>query len=381
MKPIVLSVAMRIARTAVRHASDGAVASAAALACAGILLCSHATAAVAGDDDARHILICVAADAPAALAQAAESLAHDAGQVPLLHALIATQGAAGATVVDSASLLGDKAWHRAAVAQVVVIGLPGHDPLLDKAWGYGARITPAERRIQVLGYGDLTGECGWIESGRNPFLHSQRIEINAFDTCLVKLSGTAIAGVLAAVQAFRGGMINGLVPAGPLTRASTSLLDLEPSLEAPPSPPASLGSAQICGWTQCAGQEYRAFIDAGGTEPTRLWRLRYLRPKGWDAIGAPGWLAGPSRLAFGSAVSIAQFADAATAAHVALAIGKGGKALSIAGHPGFELAAAKDEAIDAGEAAPVLVLAHGPLVLLSSLDTQLTGVLVTALRP
>jgi hypothetical protein len=369
-------------RAAVRRARSAARPPLATLVCAGLLAVLlagvAAPAAVAGEDDARRILICVAADAPAALAQAAASLAQDADQVPLLHALTVTQGARRATVVDSAALLGDKAWHRAAFAQLVVIGLAGHDALLDKIWGYAARIIPAESRIQVLGYGELAGACGWIESERNPFLHSQRIESNAFDTCVVKLSGTGIPGVLAAVQAFRAGMINGLAPAGTLIRSRSTLLDLEPSLSPPPLQPASLGDAQFGGWTQCAAQEYRAFIDAGGAEPMRLWRVRYLRPRSWDAIGAQGWLAGPSRLAFGAAVTIAEFADAATAARAALAIGKGGTARTVAGQPASELPPAKDEAIDPGDAAPVLVLAHGPLVLMSTLDAQQTGMVVAA---
>ncbi len=338
---------------------------------ASLLWC--AATAGAADADARRILVCVAATAPPGLREAATDLARDAERVPLLHALLATQGAGAATLVDSAALLGDQAWHRAALAHLVVIGLPGQDALLDQVWGFAAQVEPAGRNVHILGYGDLQGDLGWIESERNPFLHSPRIDTNPFDTCVIKLSGTSPAGVLAAVAAFRAGMINGLVPAGAVTRTRTSVLDLDPLADPPPLQPAHLGESHFGGWTQCAGMEYRAFIDAGGAEPRRLWRLRYLAPRSWDHIGAQGWLAGPHRLAFGGAVTVAEFADAATAARVATAIGKTGRPLAIGTQSAWELAPAKDEAIDAGDAPAVLVLARGALVVMSTLDAGRTG--------
>jgi hypothetical protein len=333
----------------------------------------------AAAEPARAVLVCVAAGAPPELRQAAAALVQDAARVPLLRALAATQHAGAAEPQDSAALLGEKEWRRAAFAHLVVIGLPGQDPLLDRVWGFTARIETGTRRVHAQGYGDLQGDLGWIESERNPFLHSQRIERNGFDTCVVKLSGTSAAGVLAAVQAFRAGMLNGLVPVGTPTRVHATLLDLDPLPEPPPVQPAQLGSAQFGGWTQCAAEEYRAFIDAGGAEPRRLWRLRYLAPGAWDAIGARGWLAGPHRLAFGGAVTVAEFADAATAARTAAAIGKAGKPAAIAGQAGWELAPAKDEAIDPGDARPVLVAAQGALLVMTTLDARQAGAFIAAL--
>ena len=351
------------------------------LACA--LSCTAQSAAVENDGDARRILVCVAESAYPALHQAAAALVTDVAQVPLLRALLATQAAGVAVTQDSAQLLGDKAWRRASLAHLVVIGLPGHGALLDKTWRFAIRLKTAGKTVHMLGYGDLQGVLGVVESERNPFLHSQRIDSNPFDTCIVKISGTSVAGVLAAVQTFRAGMLNGVVPAGAVTRPRTSLLDLGPAMAPPPMQPDALGTLRYGGRTQCAAEEYRSFIDAAKVEPRHVWRLRYLAPHGWDHIGAAGWLASPHRLAFGEAVTVAEFPDAAAATRVAAAIGAPGMPVVIAAHPAFRsaAAAARDEAIEPSVAPTVLVLAAGPLVLLSTLDAGQTAAVRSAIAP
>ncbi len=349
------------------------------LAAALVALALLSSGAMAAEPEGRRILVCVAADAAPALRDAARALVRDAAQVPALSALVAIHGAGAAELQDSAALLDDKAWRHAAFDHLVVIGLPGRDALLDKVWGYATRLDAVAHSAYAEGYGHLQGDLGLVESGRNPFLHSQRIDSNPFDTCVVKLSGTSEAGVLTAVQAFRSGLLNGLVPAGAVTRAMPSLLDLDPLPAPPPSSPSTLGPLHYAGWTQCAGDEYRAFIDVGGAEPRRLWRMKYLAPGSWNAIGAKGWLAGFERRSFGSAVDVAEFADAATAARVAASLAKNGKPIVVAGHPASELAPAKDEAIDPGDAAPVLVCAQGALVIMSTLDASQTGAFLVTL--
>ncbi len=330
----------------------------------------------------RQILICVASNASPSIHSAAEALSHDADQVPLLRAMRRTQGAGAASVMDSATVLprdGDhKAFHRAAFNHLILIGLP-QDPLLAKCWGYMTRIDAKMKRVDMEGYGALAGDLGWVECDRNPFLHSQAIDTTAFDTMVIKLSGTSEAGVLAAIAAFRHGMANGLTVSGALGRPEKSLLDLDPLPDPPPAQPERLGVGEYAGWTQCSANEYRAFIDAAGVEPAKLWRLKWLMPKSWDAMGARSWLAGMHRMSFGSAANIAEFADAATAMRVAEAIGKNGKPYKIGSLSGSELAAPSDETLAAGEGSPVRVIAKGRYLIMSTLDATGTAQLVSAI--
>lgn len=347
-------------------------------------LLALACAAAALAAEGRGILVCIAADAAPAVRAAAEGLVAEPDAVPLFAAMRRTQGAGAPVLVDSASLMDERtAWNRAAYNHLVVIGIPGRDPLLDKVWGYMVAVDATARSVFMEGYGTLAGDLGVVESDRNPFLHSRRIDSNDFDTCLVKLSGTCEAGVLAAIAAFRAGLGNGLVPVGATTRPRPSILDLDPAAEPPPVLAALPGGALCAGWTQCAGNEYRAFLDAAGSEPQRLWRVKWLLPRGWDCIGAKAWLAGVHRMAFANAANLARFADAATAARVAEAIARGARgkpAAAIAGEPAWELEAPTDEAIDLGDVRPTLVTSHGPYVIMATLDPAQTAALASNLR-
>lgn len=345
-----------------------------------VLACLAATTAAV---EGRGILICVAATAPPAIRSAVDGLAADADRVPLFAALRRTQGAGAPTVIDSASLLDErKAWDRAAYNHLIVVGLPGQDPVLDKVWGYDVAVDATAHTLYREGYGHFAGDMGVVESDRNPYLHSPRIDSSAFDTCLVKLSGSSEAGVLAAVAAFHDGLLNGLVPVGKPARSETSILDLDPASEPPPMHDALPGGGLCAGWTQCAANEYRACIDAGGAEPQRLWRVKWLLPSGWDCIGAKAWLAGVHRMAFGNAANIARFADAATAVRVADAIVKdahGRPADAIAGGPAWRLDAPSDEAIDPGDVLPTLVFSRGSYVVMATLTPAQAAAIAGAL--
>lgn len=328
--------------------------------------------------DGRPILVASAADVSPVVRAAIDALTTQADRVPLLDALRRTQHAGIPTRIDSAMLVDDKAWKRAAEAHLVVIGTPGRDGLLDKVWGHQVRVDAATRTVAMEGYGRLTGDLGVVFCDRNPFLHSPRVDTSPRDACLMVLSGTSDAGIVAAIDAFRGGLANGIVPAGAMTRPQASILDLDPSLDPPPARP-DLGTARFAGWTQCAANEYRAFLDVADAEPQRLWRLKWLEPDAWEGMGAKPWLAGMHRMAFGNAANCARFADAVTAARVAAAIGKGGRESTIAGCRTWELAPPTDEAIDAGDVRPTLILARGGCVVMATIDRQQLAHLVEAL--
>jgi hypothetical protein len=332
--------------------------------------CTGEGAAVEG----RAILVCVAAGAAPALHDAAQSLITDADRIPLFAALRQTQGAGMPVLIDSATLMDEKAaWNKAAFNHLVVIGIPGRDTLLDKVWGYDTRIDVLARSTWMEGYGHLTGELGLVACDRNPFLHSPRIERSDVDTCLVTLSGTSEGAVVAAVSAFRGGLANGLVPVGRLERPQATILDLDPSPELPPAMIGLPGHALFAGWTQCAGNEYRAVLDAGEHEPQRLWRLKWLLPGSLDGMGGKPWVSGMHRLAFGNAADIARFPDAATAAHVAAAIATAARGTSmpaIAGEAAWQLDAPTDEVVVQGTVRSTIVTSQRAYLIMATLTRE-----------
>ena len=336
---------------------------------------------VTAAESTRTILIGVAKDAPAALQRAAADMARDADKIPLFAALSATQKAGAATVVDSASFENTKSYDRSAYNHLVVIGVAGSDPMLVRVQGFQTRIDIKDKTMWMEGFGKLRGDLGLIETERNPYLHSQRIDRADFDTCLIKLTGTSEAGVLLAIKDFRAGMLNGISAGKKPERPLKTILDLDPLEDAPPDTPAVLNKWHKAGWMQCAANEYRAFLDAAGAEPSRLWRIKYLPPAAMDGMGAKNWLAGPYRLAFGNAVVLAEFSDPAMAKKVAEALGKGQKNQPLGKSEGWMTGVATDEALKGDDAAPVLVAACGRLVVLSTLDVKRMTELIEALRP
>jgi len=321
----------------------------------------------------REILVCVSSSAPTEIRALAEELAAAPDRVPLLAALRATQGAGAARVVTSESLLDRKQFHTSAFNHLVVVGIPDQDPLLRKVWGHQERLDVTSRSVYRLGYGTLVGSVGVIGSDWNPFLFSQAVTNNGYTTCLVRLGGVDAKAVAAAVKAFRSGLINGIVAEGNVNRPETSLLDLDPSQEPPPPLPKQLPltdgrNALFAGWTQPSAEEYRAYIDAGGAEPTRVWRVKYFEPGALEDVSARAWVMGPHRMAYGNAITLARFDSAETALRVADRIGKSKGFADV--RSGTRTMRAVDQPTD--EALPkvygrVCVFAQGSLVILTSL--------------
>jgi len=355
----------------------------------------------AGDVKNRGVLVCVGENASGPIRKAAQELAAGAQGVPALRALIKTQGPSGPVrlVPGETLMIRDprrsdrfegKAFEQAAYNHLVVIGLASSDPLVKQVWDVGAAVDEKAKTIYMEGYGAIQGDVGYIESTRNPFLHSQQMPSATFDTCLFRISGTSEAGVLAAVKAFRGGMLNGLVPAGNIARPEKTILDLDPSVEACPLPfPRSVtipgnenknGKAFLAGWTQAAANEYRAYLDRGGHEPDRVWRLKYLRPDNFNRIDPEVWSCGFHRKAWGNAVTVARFASQEDAADVVKSIrneGKNWKQLSLAGLEFWETAQPGDEVFKSSSGS-VFAGAVGKYVVLSSLPAKATEGLLKA---
>lgn len=294
-----------------------------------------------------NILICTDPSLPPEVASAARELLKLENARPLA-ALAACGAGEKAEAAESVSLLPDSAFNRAAFNHLVVIGRPDRDPLQAKVRGHQAKVDPADREFYRLGYGRMRGDIGYVECDWNPFLYSEKVKNNPFTTVVVKISGTSDAGVLAALNAFREGLLNGVVAVGTPERPETSLLDYLPSPVPPPVFPDRIGPLTLAGYTQPDGVEYRAWLEWGGAEPKQLWRIKYLADGVYNDVSPAAWVNGLHRLAYGNAVTLAEFEtpEAAKRVKEALMKRRGAKAGKMGGLDAVVFDQPTDEAFD-----------------------------------
>ena len=234
----------------------------------------------------------------------------------------------------------------------------------------------------------MQGDIGYVESDRNPFLHSRKIKEAPFDAVVIKISGTSETGVLAAVVAFRAGLINGLVPTGQVVRTAATILDLDPlSTPAPMELPGTIevagGTALLAGWSQVPANEYRAYLDLGQPEPLHVWRYKYLFPGALDRAGVVGWMNGMHRMAYGNAVTLAEFRTADEARKAAAAVGKTSgfrKVGDIAGLAAWEAEQPTDESLKTSLGS-ITVLAKDRFLIMSALPKALMNGFVQQCLP
>jgi hypothetical protein len=257
----------------------------------------------------RGLLVCSAQDADPVVTAAAKSIGAATGH-PLLTAM--TDGG-GAKMTVSRAPSGDV--HELAYNHLVLVGMP-QDPLIATVWQREAMPSPGG--MYIFGFGHLQGDIGYIESDRNPFLHSQEIASTPYETQLVTITGTTPAGVQLAAQTFlRQSLVNGVVAVQGWTRPRTSLLDrdpLAPGFALPALAPDRIGDAQRIACTQATEDEYRGVLEDTGVLPRTIWRVKYFSKGNWDSPGAAGsfdnYAAGLQRRAYGNTLWLAQFADA-----------------------------------------------------------------------
>jgi hypothetical protein len=228
-------------------------------------------------------------------------------------------------LTDSKELLSGPVAERA-YNHLVVIGLPD-DPVIQQAWQREALVT--DKEIYIFGFGHLAGDIGYIESDRNPFLHSNAIASAPFETEIVTLTGTTPAGVQLAVAAFLGkGLINGVVAAPGWTRPSPSLLDRDPLPPnfTPPTVPATAANATCIGVTSPNESVYRGVLEIAGAKPSEIWQFKYHVPGAWDKGGAAyalaDFFAGLNRMSIDNVLWVARFPDAGQASSAAQHIGE-----------------------------------------------------------
>lgn len=244
---------------------------------------------------------------------AAQRLVASAATHPLLSVMAGGQRPA---LLETSQLFSEP--DQLAYNHVILIGHPD-DSLLIAASQREARFS--SNGVYVFGFGAFQGDCGYIESDRNPFLHAARIASAPYETELITITGTSDHGILLALEAFeQRHLINGMVAANGWQRTETTLLDrdpLSPGFAAPTLAPAQLSGYTRIGITQAAEDEYRGVLSDTGVLPQLIWRAKYYRAGAWNGAGAAkafdAYSNGLHRRAYGSTLWLAQFADASQA--------------------------------------------------------------------
>lgn len=249
----------------------------------------------------------------AGIRSAVQQLAASAATHPLLSVMA---GGERPALVEASQLLAHP--DELAYNHIILIGRPDN-PLLVAASQREARFSSED--MYVFGFGAFRGDCGYIESDRNPFLHAARISSAPYETELIAITGTSEQGILLALDAFRQhSLVNGIVAKEGWQRTEATLLDRDPL---PPnfiSPtlvlPQLLDYTRI-GITQASEDEYRGVLADTGITPQLIWRAKYYRSGAWDEAGASAafdaYSNGLHRRAYGSTLWLAQFTDSSQA--------------------------------------------------------------------
>lgn len=347
------------------------------LALAAALLSGCALPSARADTPARTLKICVAADAPAVVRQAAQSVLDAVHSDPLLQVMAGD--APPSALTDTTALEAAKPGARA-YSHLVLVGLPT-DPIIHEVWQREAKVEGGG--FYIFGFGHLRGDIGYIESDRNPYLHGAAIKVAPFETETVVLTGSTPVGVALAVSAFlKNGLINGVVAAPGWRRASATVLDhdpLPPDFALPAWLPAQAGGATRIGVTQASEEEYRGVLADAGVEPQVIWRVKYFHAGDWDGAGAAqaftDYMAGLHRRAYGSTLWCARFGSGSEAAQAAPKIAAAAKLARrgdrwTGSQPAYGFAAATAENPSPG---PLTLWQQGAWLLLSTLpdaDTE-----------
>lgn len=333
----------------------------------------------------RGFKICVSSTASPGVHAAAQQVLDAVTVHPLL-SVMAQQAQPPSALTTSESLVAATLEERA-YSHLVVVGL-SDDPLIAPLWQHEARRVSGEAWY-VFGHGYVTGTLGYIESDRNPYLHSRKIPRAPFETEVVVLTGSNAAGVALAVDAFlRRFLVNAVVAAPGWTRGKATVLDRDPvgAQHALPSwVPTTAGTATRIGTTAPGEDEYREVLDDTGIKPVTLWRVKYFAPGNWDGAGSdaaiPAFAKGLHRRAYAFTLWMADFSTDAQAEEAAPKIAEKAKATTQEG--GWRAAQPEYSWGDA-PAEPLLLWRKGSWVFMSTLpeaDARVLRAAITAQGP
>ena len=260
---------------------------------------------------------------------------------------------------------------------IILIGRPD-DPLLITASQREARFS-SDGSMYVFGFGAFRGDCGYIESDRNPFLHAARISSAPYETELVTITGTSDHGIFLALKAFtEQSLVNGIVAEQGWQRTEITLLDRDPlplSFTLPELAPLQLIDYTRIGIIQAAEDEYRGVLADTGVAPQLIWRAKYYRLGAWDGVGASAafdaYSNGLHRRAYGSTLWLAKFTDSSHSAAAAPKIAAAAKLsqkladLWMGTQPAYANGTYPGEHKSSG---PLSLAQHGPWLMMSTLS-------------
>ncbi|RMD77776.1 MAG: hypothetical protein D6820_11060, partial [Lentisphaerae bacterium] len=235
----------------------------------------------------RNLVICIPPDSSPVIKAAAQKLLAARNSHPTLRAL-ADGGKVLSRLYHTIDIL---KWplDKRGKYSLLLVGMP-NDPLIKMVWQQEAEITPKE--TFVFGYGYFHGTLGYIESDRNPFLHSPGIRKAGVETQVVTISGNSPEGVSLAVQSFlKYRYTNVLIAADGWTRTRPSLLDRDPVTLSQPLPSAirpKINGWELIGITPAIQPEYLAIKNHLGIAPKRVYRTKYFATGAWDKTGQIG---------------------------------------------------------------------------------------------
>lgn len=165
-------------------------------------------------------------------------------------------------------------------------------------FSFWAKATPAENKLYVYGFGDFTGNVGYIESGRNPYPFTETETVKPYRNW-IRISGLTDKGVKLAADAFLNrGILNGVitdneqVPEGMLPDKHAFPGGCLRKSDTPPSlAPLKVANARLVGWTQPNETVYLGLMEMIDLPespqrlmPVRMWRAEYFLPSGPEGL-------------------------------------------------------------------------------------------------
>jgi hypothetical protein len=263
---------------------------------------------------------------------AVNSLVEAAGSHPLLTAMGAGTKPAITDTAKLHALPNDLAYNH-----LILIGKPD-DPLIVAAWQREAIFDA--KGLYVFGFGGFSGDVGYIESDRNPFLHAANIPSMPYEAEVITITGTSDEGIALALHNFvERSLVNGLTANAGWKRSETTLLDRDPvvpKFELPALATDKIGEFTRIGCTQASEDEYRGVLEDTGILPQQILRFKYYRVGAWDGKGAitafDAYSNGLHRRAYGSTLWLAKFASMQEAIAAAPKIAENAKLTKSADH-------------------------------------------------
>lgn len=197
-----------------------------------------------------------------------------------------------------------------AFTNIISVGMPSDNTVLDRTWGHWA-AKPDASGFRIFGSDDYPpGDVGYIESDRN--YYSLHVKDYPFKQN-IKLTGSSPIGVQLATQSFlKNSILNGVITKDPRQKDEWNLWTIGrkqhvsqlPSWIPSGSYARGTGTLACLGWSMPCSLIYSQFLQIGKTEPSRIWKVKYVTNKGIHDFES-----GLHRRASGNELLVIEFAD------------------------------------------------------------------------